>query len=93
MVDLDGQFPGRCENHDARVLLAPALQRLRPEQEVESRDQKRRRLAGPRLRLSGNVLAGQRDRQRGRLDRGAVFESGLGNSRHNGAIEPETVET
>ena len=47
------------------------------QQRLEQRDQERGGLAGAGLRLAGDVAAGQRERQRLRLDRRAAREAGV----------------
>ena len=92
LVDLDRQFAGRGEDQGARVLGLAVGERGAREQAVEDRDQERERLAGAGLCLARDVAAGERKRQRQRLDGGASVESGGFESREELGMEVEFGE-
>ncbi len=68
-----------------------AQRRLR-QQPVEHRDEERGGLAGAGLRLAGDVAAGERERQRQRLDRRAAREPCGVQAGQDVGMQVETVE-
>ena len=87
--DLHDELAGGRDDQHARLRAVPRTRRRLAEQPGERGDQKRRRLARARLRLSGHVLAAQRERQRRFLDRGRRHETGVADAVHDrrGQIE------
>jgi hypothetical protein len=63
------------------------------EQMLHSRHQEGGRLTGAGLRLARNILAGEGERQRLRLDGCAMREARVGEALENALVEIETVET
>ena len=77
LMDLHRKLAGRRQYEGTRpARLAVTLRRIVQEAR-ESRQQERGRLAGSGLRLAGQVAPLKQRRKRQRLDRGAIFESGV----------------
>ena len=80
-VDLHRELARRRDDQRARRRRAGLRRERRVVLEpMKQRDQERGGLAGSRLRLAGDVLAVERQRQRLALDRRAVNEAGFGDS-------------
>src|SRR5690606_358371 len=89
---LHGELAGRRQ-HEYPRLARPGRWRGIREQALVGRDQERGGLPGPGLRLAGDVLVFQRERQRARLDRGAIFETGIADALLQGIVEGQGVES
>ncbi len=92
LVDLDRELAGRREHQRARRGDRPVRRRRVAQQVREQRDQEGRGLAGAGLRLARDVEAGERARQRLRLDRRASFEAGIGYSAGDGLGQVQAGE-
>jgi hypothetical protein len=92
LVDLDRELAGRGDAQRAGLVGAPAGRRRVGHQALEQREQERGGLAGAGLGLARDVAAGQRDRQRLRLDRGAAQEAGVVDGAEQGVVETEGGE-
>lgn len=82
LVDLDRELARRREHDRARLRRHALGPRRHREQAIEQREQERRGLPGPRLRLAGDVLPGEREREGLCLDRGTVFKPCLTHALH-----------
>ena len=74
-VNLHGELARRRHDQRARRTRASRRRDVATQQRGVQRDEERGRLAGARLRLAGDVEAGEGFRQRLGLDRCAAFES------------------
>ena len=83
LVNLHRQFARRRE-HDRTRLRRTAVFRQVRQQIIEGGEQERRGLAGAGLRLAGDILPGQCQRQGLGLDRRAEFETGLAHALKQG---------
>jgi hypothetical protein len=77
-MDLHRQLARWSNDQRARRVETARGGRFGPDQPRVHRDQKRCCLSRAGLRLTGHVQAGERLRQRLRLNRGAPFERGVG---------------
>ena len=68
-VDLHREFARRRDDDGARRVDRAVRRAGVRQQAIEQRDEERRGLAGAGLRLAGHVVAGERHRQRLRLNR------------------------
>ncbi len=97
--DLYREFAGRRQDEDLRLPLPRvfALSGFCPlglrQDPLVGGDQERSRLAGPRLRLAGDIAALEGDRERARLDRRAEFEARVGYAFAQAVLELERVES
>ena len=84
--DLHRELAGRRQHERARLLLA--LSRwLGLQKPFKGRDQECGRLAGPGLRLAGDIPLFKGDRQRTRLNWRTKFEARIADSRLNALVE------
>ena len=92
LVDLDREFTRRREDHRTRVLGAALWMRRTGEQAVVEGDQKGSRFAGTGLGLTGDILAGQGDRQAHRLDRGTTQKTRFIQALKQAGVQVEAFE-
>ena len=75
LVDLDGQFAGRRQDHRARVGIAAVGQGRTAQQAIHGGDQEGQGLARAGLGLAGDIATCQGDRQGHGLDGSAAAEA------------------
>ncbi len=92
LVDLDRKFPGRRDDDGAWVGQLALGDGRFGQEPVEHGNQECGGLAGAGLRLAGDIAAGEGDRQRQRLDRGAASETGRVQSRQDIGMQAEALE-
>ena len=93
LVNLNGQFTGRRENHRACVLRATLGAAGAVEQAVEQCHQEGGGFAGTSLGLTGDVSAGQGQGQTHGLNRCAADEAGTLQTEQQVGVKFEAVET
>ncbi len=91
-MNLHGEFARRRDDDGARCILRPIGRAGIGQQAVEQRDEERRRLTGPRLRLARHIAAGKRHGQRLRLNGGAAGIAEFGNTPLQGFGDVEGFE-
>jgi hypothetical protein len=91
-VNLNRQLSRRRQDHCADRGRRPARRRRMPQQRLIERDQKCGGLARAGLRLTGNVAALERDRQRLRLYRRAMREARITNALREGGMKIQRFE-
>ena len=92
VFDLHAELARRRENQHACEADVGWSCRARLQQAIENRQQERRCLAGAGIGAADHIVARQRQRDDGALDRRGRFEAAHANAFEKRRIEPERVE-